>query len=109
MGRTLEAPTIHPIQPGHQQFKGVFARANRLGLGRQRRRFRQSQLFPDGGQGLTGGLEFLLQGIDAIQDFRGLGLEAIAQHLHHRIALIEVSEHGGSCHRLNAANAGRHP
>ena len=109
LGRTLETPTVHPIQTSHQQLKAAGACPNRLGLGRQRRRFRQGHILPGGGQGLGGGLELVLQGTDAIEDFRGLGLKAIAQHLHHRIALIEIGEHGGSCHRLNAANASRHP
>jgi len=52
--------------------------------------------------------DLLLQGRQPLHDLAGLGLEAIAQGPHHRIALIEVGEHRGAGNGLDAADAGRH-
>ena len=54
------------------------------------------------------GLELLLQARHPLHDFFRLGLEAIPQGLHHRVALIEIGEHRRAGHRLDAADSGGH-
>ena len=106
----MQAAPLHPIEALHQQLEGrtAWIAADRLGPGHQGRGLGQGQFFPGRRQGLGRGLELLLEGADPLDDLARLGLETVAQGLHHQLPLLQVGEHGRSGHGLNAADAGGH-
>ena len=80
--------------------------AHGLGLGGQSAGLRHRQFRLSRGKRLAGGLELLLKGRHTIHDLGRLSLEAIPQLLHHRIALVQISEHSGTSDGFNPADTG---